>query len=253
MSSSYLIRLGRVKGGNGVLNALKHNKRAIYAERGSLAHINSDRSALNYSLVDSRLPEEIAREAKILMLSAEIDRPRSNQVMAVEIIFSLPTERHKQDTSQFFFDCFKWVKSTFLGTLLSFDVHLDESAPHAHALILPLIEGKMQGNAMIGGKGNLTRINNLFHSGVAHQYGLSKLRTERISASDKEKLVKSILDALSNDPVRKSAVWNLVREDIQKNSPLYAQHLSIDIVGMASPKKTKSFADIMTSEGRGNA
>jgi len=38
--------------------------------------------------------------------------------------------------------------------LLSFDVYLDESAPHVHALILPLLNGKMNGNEIMDGKGN---------------------------------------------------------------------------------------------------
>ena len=91
--------------------------------------------------------------------------------MAVEIIFSLPIDRHQQDTRPFFQDCFEWVKQHIPGALLSFDVHLDESAPHAHALILPLINDKMQGNKITGGIGNLNRLINLFYAEVARHYG----------------------------------------------------------------------------------
>jgi len=40
------------------------------------------------------------------------------------------------------------------GVLLSFDVYLDESAPHVHALILPLVNDKVNGNEIMDGKGN---------------------------------------------------------------------------------------------------
>ena len=66
------------------------------------------------------------------------------------------------------------VKQNLCGELLSIDVHLDESAPHAHALILPLINGKMQGNQLMGSTGNLMRLINLFHKEVARHYGLSR-------------------------------------------------------------------------------
>jgi len=45
------------------------------------------------------------------------------------------------------------VKLNFAGELLSFDIHKDEAAPHAHAVILPLIDGKMQGSNMMAEKG----------------------------------------------------------------------------------------------------
>ena len=171
MAASQLLRLGTIKGKNGVLEALKHNKRELQAERGAAAHIDVTRTPLNYCLIGDSLPSEIATSAKVKMLQAGIETPRKNGVMAVEVIFSLPIDRHQQDTKLFFADCLAWSNKTFAGELLSFDVHLDESAPHAHALILPLIDGKMQGNKLIGGTGNLMRLINLFHKEVARHYG----------------------------------------------------------------------------------
>ncbi|SFN15683.1 plasmid recombination protein [Nitrosomonas communis] len=124
-------------------------------ERGAGAHIDAFRTPFNYSLTTPDTAEQIDRHAKVLLVQAGIDKPRINQVMALEIIFSLPVDRHEQDTRPFFKDCLEWVKQHIPGVLLSFDVHLDESAPHAHALILPLVKSKMQGNQIMGGKGNL--------------------------------------------------------------------------------------------------
>ncbi|NBQ69368.1 MAG: hypothetical protein EBU46_11280 [Nitrosomonadaceae bacterium] len=178
MAGSHLFRMGTVKGKNGVLNALKHNKRTLQAERGAGANIDSFRTPLNYSLTEQDSAEAIDRHAKVLMVQAGIDQPRVNQVMAVEALFSLPIDRHQQDTRPFFAHCFEWVKQHIPGVLLSFDVHLDESAPHAHALILPLVDNKMQGNKIMGGKGNLVRLINLFHAEVARHYGLSRNETK---------------------------------------------------------------------------
>ena len=176
--------------------------------------------------------------------------PRKNQVMAVEVIFSLPIDRHSQDTHPFFMDCNKWVKQTFAGELLSFDIHLDESAPHAHAVILPLINGKMQGNAMIGGKGNLMRLISLFHSAVAHRYGLSKNDRKHLSAKDKQSIERQVLTRLKADAAMQSSVWPCVRDAIHKDPMPYAQLLSIE------PDKTydkaKSFVDHKRSKGKGS-
>ena len=135
MAASHLIRLGKIKRDNGILVALKHNKRTLQNERGASANIDAARTSLNYSLASDDTPDAIARHAKVEMLKAGIEKPRINCVRAVEVVFSLPIDRHQQDTKPFFTACYGWVEQTFAGELLSFDVHLDESAPHAHALI----------------------------------------------------------------------------------------------------------------------
>ncbi len=134
---------------------MKHNKRTLQAERGAGANIDPLRTSLNYALTRAYTAEQIDRYPKVLMVKAGIDKPRKNGVMALEVIFSLPIDRHQKDTRLFFKDCLQWVKKNIPGELLSFDVHLDESAPHAHTLILPLVNNKMKGNEIMGGKGNL--------------------------------------------------------------------------------------------------
>ena len=250
MAASHLIRLGAIKGKSGVLEALKHNKRTLQAERGAGANIDVTRTPLNYCLTESNTPEAIATHTKVQMVKAGIDTPRKNQVMAVEILFSLPIQWHSNDTRSFFFDCLAWVKQTFAGELLSFDVHLDESAPHAHAIILPLIAGKMQGNSLIGGKGNLMRLINLFYSEIATRYGLAKAARKRLSAKDKQSIERQVLTHLASDSAMQSIVWPCVRDAIHKDPLPFAQMLSIE------PDKTlhkaKSFVDYKRSKGKGS-
>lgn len=249
MASSHLFRLGKIKGENGILVALKHNKRTLQAERGSAANIVATRSSLNYSLTGEQSPEDIARHAKAQMILAGIEKPRINMVRAVEVLFSLPIDRHQQDTRPFFSDCYDWLKKTFAGELLSFDVHLDESAPHAHAIILPLIDGKMKGSDMVGNTGNMMRLINMFHNDIARHYGLSRNEKKYLPAQDKETIEKLVLSKLSDDPVMKSSVWPCFRDAIHNDPIPYAQMLSI---GLGSKSKSdKSFVDIKRSKGKG--
>lgn len=250
MASSHLIRLGKIKGENGVLVALKHNRRTLQSERGASANIDITRTSLNYSLASDAAPELIARHAKAQMILAGIEKPRKDQVRAVEIIFSLPVDRHDQDTKPFFTDCYGWVKQTFEGELLSFDVHLDESAPHAHAVILPLIDGKMQGRDMVGSTGNLMRLINKFHADIARHYGLSRSDKKRLSSMGKQSIEKLVLTRLVNDPAMQSSVWPCLRDAIHNDPLPYAQMLSIQPT-LATQGKNKSFVAIMTSKGKG--
>ena len=251
MAASHLIRLGKLKGESGVLVALKHNKRTLQKERGAGANIDVTKTSLNYSLASEATPEAIALHAKVQMLKAGIENPRKDCVRAVEILFSLPIDRHTQDTKPFFTDCLNWIKQTFAGELLSFDVHLDESAPHAHALILPLINGKMQGRDMVGNTGNLMRLINKFHADVAGHYGLSRSDKKRLSNMDKQTIVKLVLTHLKSDPAMQSCVWACFRDDIHKDPMKYAQVLSIGVLAKNKPKP-KTFVQIMTSIGKGN-
>ena len=252
MASSHLLRLGTIKGKHGVLVAMKHNKRTLQSERGASANIDATKSSLNYCLASDGTPHEIATHAKVQMLKAGIERLRKNGVMAVEVVISLPIDRHQQDTKPFFIDCLQWVNKTFAGELLSFDVHLDESAPHAHAIILPLINGKMQGNKLMGGLGNLMRLINLFHKELAHRYGLSRSDKKRLNVTDKQTIEKQVLTSLKSDSVMLSSVWPCVRDAISHDPMPYAQILGIDKPQQNRNKDNKSFVDIKRSKGKGS-
>jgi len=248
MAASYLFRMGKLRGKNGVLIALKHNKREL-AERGARANIDVNRTPFNYSLTDPATAEQVDRTAKVLMVQAGIDKTRKNQVMALEIIFSLPINRHQQDTRPFFTDCLTWTKQNIPGVLLSFDVHLDDSAPHAHALILPLVNGKMNGNEIMGGTGNLMRLINRFYADVAINYGLSRNQSKHLAGREKAGTIRQVLTWLATDPAMKSAIWPCVRDLIQKDPLPFAQLLGIN--PQPGNSKRKSFVQIMTSKGKG--
>ena len=86
MAASHIFRLGTIKGKNGVLVALQHNKRTLQAERGACANIDATRTPLNYCLASDSTPQDIATHAKVQMLRAGIEHPRKNGVMAVEVL-----------------------------------------------------------------------------------------------------------------------------------------------------------------------
>ena len=169
--------------------------------------------------------------------------------MALEILFSLPINRHQHDTRPFFQCCMDWTTRNIPGVLLSFDVHLDESAPHAHALILPLVDDKMRGNKIMGNIGNLNRLRNLFYTEVARHFGLTRNETKRLSGDDKAALEKQVLLRLRIDDVMKSAIWPCVRDAIHNDPLPYAQLLGIE--QKPARYSGRSFVQIMTSKGKG--
>jgi len=244
------MQLGTIKSKHGILVAMQHNKRTLQSERGASANIDATRTSLNYSIASDNNPEAIALYAKMQMLKANIE-PRKNQVMAVEIVISLPIDRHAQDTQPFFKDCYGWVMQTFECEMLSFDVHLDESAPHCHAVLLPLINGKMQGSKLMGDRGNLMLLINKFHAEVARHYGLSKSYRKRLNNADKQNIEKLVLTRLKTDAAMQSSVWACFRDAIHNDPLPFTQMLSIQMP-LATKGKSKSFVQIMTSKGKGS-
>jgi hypothetical protein len=249
MAGSYLFRMGKIKGKDGILKAMKHNKRTLQNERGSNANIDASKTHLNYCLAGDEQPQTIYVGSKIKLLQAGIENPRKNAVMAVEIIFSLPIERHQQNTRPFFVDCLEWVQRHLAGELLAFDVHLDESAPHAHAVVLPLIDGKLQGNKLMGNTGNLARLRGLFYKEVGQNYGLQSNK-KSLTFTQKSELEKQVLRKIASDPVMRSSIWPCVRDAIHTDPLSFAQTLSINIE-QGPPKKSKSFVDYKRSRGQG--
>jgi hypothetical protein len=95
--------------------------------------------------------------------------PRKNAVLAVEHLITSGAEAfnyHKAENGELRGDVNKWkaFESHALGwlvtnygkeNLVNFTVHKDENAPHIHAVIVPVINGKLNCRAFLGGREKL--------------------------------------------------------------------------------------------------
>lgn len=248
MSESQFFRYQSITGKYGILNVMRHNKRSddhVYEKNN---HIDRSRSHLNYSLLDDRSAEEVARYVR--MKHAEHDvLVRANSVMGIEVLFSLPDSWKNKDSTAFFKDCFDWVQTIFPVEMLSFDVHLDEPNPHAHCVFLPLVDGKLQGNKIKGDRSVVNQRQIQFSREVAGKYGLAYKPAKKLSSKEKHLIAAQVRNRLQTDVVVKSIVWSVIRDDINRNPLPYAESLSIPLP--ANAEKTRNFVDIKRSRGRG--
>ncbi|MEZ8985583.1 hypothetical protein OAI_05685 [Vibrio cyclitrophicus FF160] len=67
-------------------------------------------------------------------------RPRKNAVLAMDCIMSLSNEAFVDnfDVENFIDSSINFLQDTFKGRCISAVIHLDETTPHIHAIILPL-------------------------------------------------------------------------------------------------------------------
>jgi hypothetical protein len=249
MAASHILRLAKLKGGGRLLAAARHNRRTIQSELGADSNIDVTRSKLNYSLAGAGTPEAINADAKALMQAAGIDKTRKDCVQAVEVIYSLPAS-HNVNLQAYFEDCLKWTRLQFRGHVLSFDVHLDESAPHAHALILPLVDGRIVGSDMVGYKSRLRLLQTGFYEAVGIKYGLQR-PSAKLSGQTKSDTARAVLNRLKSDPVMKSLLWPLIRDLISNDPAAFAHVLGI-VIAKAKARVQKSAVAIMTSKGKGS-
>ena len=252
-ADSGFFRIGSVNmARGGLLPALRHNKRDL-PESG---HIDTARTHLNYALTPTdtvaNSAQAIDKYARKRLIDLDIT-PRKNAVLAIEAIFSLPASWHSRNNQSFFVACFEWITGVIQGEVLSFDVHLDESAPHAHALILPLIDGKLKGSEIMGGKGNIYRLQRAFAEslGVAHGLPLNK----RLRHNERNTLARDVLAQMDaqHDPAMQSPAWTIIQDTIKRNPQPFADLLGVVQTKQALTKKSKSFVGIMTSKGKGQA
>ncbi len=253
MSGAAFFRVKKLKGGGIITVAARHNKREIQAEMGAAGSIDSTRAHLNYALAGPTAAVDVGLLAKELMTEAGVGKLRKDAVMALEIVFSLPPG-HGLDDRAYFTACAEWAGAAFGGAhnVLSVDIHRDESQPHCHVLLLPLVDGRMAGSNLIGGKQKLMALQKDFHAKVAAPHSLRKAPA-RLSGAAKQAGAKAVLQKLreASDSALQSLVWAQLREAVERDPTPFLLALEIELTAPKKPGRT--MAQIFTSKGKGPA
>lgn len=189
-----------LRGKNIIRTAMKHNLREIQADIGADSHIDAKRTRLNIILAGAATSAEVAATAKRLMIEAGIAKPRKNGSMGIEIVFSLPADSQCDQTA-FFQDALAWAVRFYDLPVLSAVIHNDEAAPHMHVILLPLVDGRMQGNAALGGKAKIYAAQATFFAEVGQRHGLTRPKPpQRIDAATRAKSASLAVTALQSNP-----------------------------------------------------
>ena len=251
MSGVAFLRIKKLKGGGIIVKAARHNRRTGQTEYGSDERIASERSHLNQTIHGPVSADAVVQHTKDLMAAAGVTVLRKDAVMGLEVIVSLP-KNHQLNDREYFAACTIWIADYFGGTqnILSSDIHRDEAQPHCHILILPLLNGKMNGGKMMGNKPRLLAMQQQFFNDVASHYGLEKAPAKLVGAS-KQAAVNAVLQSLkaASDPALKSKAWATIRDDIERDPAPYVRDLGLEL--QPPLKKLKTMAQIFTSKGKG--
>lgn len=259
MSSDYLFAVGTIglskrsgRKPSTLVQAARHNRREIQAELGAAGHIDASRMDHNETLVGPDTAAGVVALAGALMAGAGVDasKLRRDHVQAIELLFSLPPGTAIDD-GRFFRQCVAWAGQHFgVHNILSAVIHRDESAPHLHALMLPLNDGRMRGGDLIDRAG-LQKLRESFYRDVAKPFGLTK-PASRLAGAARADGVQAVIQALKTgqDAILRSVLYQVVKQAIERDPAPYMAAMGIEVQAPAR-KPAKTMAEIFTSPGKG--
>jgi hypothetical protein len=229
-------------GGNIIAVAARHN---LDHEARAKDYIDPSRTHLNVILRGAVRAADVAAEAIKLMEAAGIKKPRSNASLGIEALISLRPSSGIAE-QQFFIDAVACLEAFFEIPILSAVIHNDEAAPHCHIIMLPLFNGRMIGNQLLGDAARIKAMQGDFHAKVASRYGLSLPKpAKRHSAAARARIADSVIDAMRKalKGIDEPTFWDAMRDSItEKPEPLMA-YFGIEYAILKQPEKT--FTSIM--------
>lgn len=235
-----------------LLVAARHNLRESQRERGARANIDPSRSDSNRILSGPLTAREVVGVANAQAAAAGVDvvALRKDHCQAVELLFSLSAGSDAAGAIVYFDACLSWAEGKFgVPGILSAVVHFDESAPHLHVLVSPLVEGRMNGSALVA-RERLIQLRSDFFAEVGRRYGICQ--PQRLAGSTKGRAIAAVLDHLNarQDPILRSVLLPVVRAAIDLDPTPFLAALGLRTPN-ARPKRQRTMTEIFTSTGEG--
>lgn len=251
--ANLLVRFAKLKGPTAALRAARHNLR----ELALTPNITPGQQYLNLVLLGPQTADAVNTAYKAQLEAAGINKLRVDAVRLIEALVSLPVGI-QDDECTYFQAALDWIAQEFGRTnLLSAVVHKDESAQHMHVLIVPLVQGRMQGSDLLGGKALLRARLARFEQAMQPHAAALGLQDHSEMVLTAEQMASEVIRALQHhkDPMWKSCVAQLIRNCIEEApQPFYAA--LAPMLGHASalsqprlrcrPKRMKTMAEIFT-------
>jgi hypothetical protein len=233
--SYVVVRFKKQKEPQSIRVVTDHNKRARFFYEQGHEHAPGGGQLIarkNEKLWGPDTPEEVADLARSLIRQHAVKKLRKDAVRAVEVLLSL-SPGHGIDDTVFFTDSMHWFAQRFGGmeNLLAADIHRDETHDHVHMLFLPVLDGRMVGSQMVGGRGKIKGCKLSFNEEICRQYGVRVLMVDSLSRQEKAIASRAVQECLvaARDPVSTSLVWDAVRTSIENQPEPY-----LPLLGMSA-------------------
>jgi hypothetical protein len=228
-----MLRVNKLKGGNIIKIAARHNLREIQAEFGTDSHIDPLKTPNNVILRGESTAQAVQQQAIDLMTAGGIivESIRKDAVRGIELLVSLPSNSGIPER-EFFEASLAWAESHFELPILSAVIHNDEAAPHCHIILLPLFDRRMLGSAKVGYQSHFAAILTAFYESVGKVFGLAKPAPRVVySRVMRQKIAGMVVDYLKRNPrcLEQPAVCDALRDTFTENPLLMMTALNLTV------------------------
>lgn len=187
-----------------MLAAVRHNLREIPADRPGRRHIDPTRSHLNQVLRGPAVASQVMALERALRREQSVAKPQKHHLRFLEVLISLPGDlRADFDLTRFAEDSLVFLEAWFGAPILSAVLHLDESQPHLHVLLVPVKDGKLCGSALIGDRTRLRSMQQQYFLQVSRRFGFRQPRQQaQLTPMQREEAAERVVDTLAAHPER---------------------------------------------------
>jgi len=179
----------KLKTGSDMANVAIHNSREkiIDENRGLKTPPpdwmkNPDNISLNEGQTGKQAEAAGKRWERVVSEAGLKRKPQQNAARGIEAVFtaSAGTFQKKAEWKTFLNDCREWAEKKFgKENVLQWNTHYDETTPHLHMVLVPIIRDPEKGNKyssghFLGGPDGLREIQSEIHEAVGKKYGLDR-------------------------------------------------------------------------------
>jgi hypothetical protein len=221
-----ILRFGKLKSIGEISSSGRHNDRSRETPNANKS-ISND--VLHGEPEKSYLEsfQEMTKDIKI----------RKNAVLAIECFMSASPEasflKNENSLKEWAYESIAWLKKEFgENNIIKSHLHLDESTPHLHTIIIPLKDNKLNCKYYLGGRDKLRKLQTNYHKVVA-KYGLDRgLEGSRATHLDIKRFYALLNEALEKEMPDKTFFESQkkYKERLQEEyKKLYAKNLELEL------------------------
>lgn len=237
MPNYAILRTRKLKTARDLTVASMHNGRALTPPNADVNRADDNAHSHDSSPINQRWTEAINR--------ADISKIRSNAVRGIEILMAYsPDARGTITKSQWHDHTTSWLNATFgRDNILQYDLHMDETTPHAHAIVVPINDkGKLVAKDWLGGREKLSKLQDSFADHVKHlglERGISGSRRKHTPIAEYHKSLAQAIDQGGEAPqIPEPPIIGRREYQLERQSELDRAHRAA-ITAHARERKTR--------------
>lgn len=141
-----ILRIGKLKTFGNISAAGKHNLRLRECRNA-----DPTRKRLNVNLIDGG--QELVATVKARLAEVGIKKWRKDAVLASEVLLTASPEFFEDGRAlePWIAENRRWLVETFGANIVSAVVHMDETTPHIHCILVPVKDGRLSHKNVFGG------------------------------------------------------------------------------------------------------